>query len=81
MTKYLAIAALVILAACSDADTAKRAVEAQGFTDVVITGYTMWGCSEDDTFRTGFYATGVNGVRVEGVVCSGWLKGATVRVW
>ena len=38
------------------------------------------GCAKDDEFRTGFAATAPNGERVTGVVCSGWMKGATLRL-
>ena len=79
----LAVALAASLIACTDADQAKRAVEAQGLKDVKITGYRWFGCGDSknssDTYHTGFEATGLNGQHVSGVVCSGILKGATVR--
>jgi hypothetical protein len=39
----------------------------------------LFQCSEDDTFRTPFTAESSTGRQVTGVVCSGILKGATVR--
>ena len=39
----------------------------------------LFGCSEDDTFSTKFSATNAKGERVGGAVCSGWLKGSTIR--
>lgn len=48
-------------------------------TNVKLTGYRLWGCSDDDIGHFGFKATGVNGKQVSGVVCVGALKGSTVR--
>lgn len=79
--KGLLLAAIVaaMLTGCTSGDKAREVLAAQGFTEIEITGYDVFGCSEDDTFHTGFKATAPNGNRVEGVVCSGILKGATVR--
>lgn len=77
--KRFAILSVLFLAACTDTDGAKRALEAQGFKDIQITGFQYFGCDQRDAFRTGFKATNVNGIPTIGVVCSGWLKGATVR--
>ena len=79
MRKF-ALIALLMLVACTRDNTAIRAVEAQGMTDVHTTGYRVFGCSEDDDFHTGFEAKDSRGRKVTGVVCSGWLKGATVRI-
>lgn len=73
----VAIAALSI--ACTDPSGAKRAVEANGLTDVQIGGYSGWGCSNDDTYHTKFTAKNVQGKTVSGVVCGGMLKRNTVR--
>lgn len=79
MKKLIIIAAAIILSGCSDAPTATKALEGAGYSEVNITGYKFFGCSEDDTFHTGFIAKGANGKQVTGVVCSGWLKGSTIR--
>lgn len=79
MRACIAIFIAAFLAACSDADTARRAAESSGLTEVQTTGYRVFGCSDDDTFHTGFTAKNANGKHVSGVVCSGWFKGATVR--
>lgn len=69
------------LAGCTSADSATKALQASGYTDVHITGYRFFGCGEDDWFRTGFRAKGANGQPIEGVVCGGLLfKGNTIRV-
>lgn len=79
MKKTLSIVALLALSACSSSDQATRALQGAGYKDIRITGYSFFGCDEKDSFHTGFEATGPNGQRVDGVVCSGWFKGATIR--
>lgn len=85
MKKTAFAAAVLTLAACSDADGARRTLERHGFTEITTTGWSLWGCDSGkhsgDTFVTGFNAKALNGERVEGVVCSGWFKGATVRLF
>jgi hypothetical protein len=62
-------------------DKARAILEANGYTEVRLGGYSMFGCSEDDDLSTEFSAKGVNGRQVEGVVCSGLVgKGATIRI-
>ncbi len=75
---------LVILAlsltGCYNGNDARNALEAQGFTDIEITGHSWIACSEDDFYNTGFVATNPQGKRVKGTVCSGFLfKNSTVR--
>jgi hypothetical protein len=79
MKKLIALVAVLGLTACSDAPTAERVLSDQGFTNIRTSGYAWWGCDKEDTFKTGFTAIGPAGKPVSGVVCSGWLKGATVR--
>ena len=80
--KRIAMAALVLtLAACTDPDGARRTAENHGLTHVQITGYSFWGCSEDDGWRTEFTALNAQGRSVRGVVCSGVLKGNTLRLY
>jgi hypothetical protein len=75
----LAFCVAFVLSACSSSDQATRALQGAGYKDIRITGYSFFGCDEKDSFHTGFEATGPNGQRVDGVVCSGWFKGATIR--
>lgn len=75
----LSVLSLVSLTACTDPKTAARAVRNVGLENFVATGYRFTGCSDDDTFATGFTAKNARGEQVTGVVCSGFLKGATVR--
>lgn len=75
---FIALLAAGLGGCYSNSDT-RKAVEAMGFTDVETHGHSFTGCGEDDTFATKFDAVSPTGEHVSGVVCSGWLKGATVR--
>ncbi len=70
---------LALAAGCTDAKTAQRVLEDQGYTDVRADGYAAFSCSDQDTFKTAFTATSPSGRPVSGAVCSAWLKGATIR--
>lgn len=73
--------ALILLAtACTDKDGAFRALRQAGYTHIETGGYPFWGCGDHDTFKTKFKALGPSGIPVSGVVCSGWLKGNTIRL-
>lgn len=71
--------ASLLLAACTDEDVAMRALESAGYTNIELTGYRAFMCGEGDNFATGFSAIGPTGRHTTGAVCSGWLKGATIR--
>ena len=77
--KAVVLLGACLMAACTDSDKATRALEGAGYQRIEITGYSVFGCSEDDTFHTAFSAVSASGKRVEGVVCSGVFKGATIR--
>lgn len=81
MKRILLLAVLALsLTACSNSNDARKALEAQGFTDIETTGWSAFACSEDDFYSTGFVATNPQGKRVKGTVCSGFLfKNATIR--
>lgn len=81
MKKLLLIAVLsVALSACTDVFGASRVLESQGMTEIELTGYAWFSCSEDDFYKTKFRAVSVTGEKVSGAVCSGlFFKGATVR--
>lgn len=77
----LAVAMLALLPGCapmSDA-TANRALTAAGYTHIELHGMAFFGCGEKDFLRKSFTAVSANGTQVSGVVCGGFLKGATVR--
>ena len=70
----------IMLAGCSDDKVTRRVLADNGYTDIQTTGYSWLSCdSKSDTFSTGFKAKSPNGREVKGAVCSGWLKGATIR--
>lgn len=78
--KYLMIAALVLLAGCTDPTLAERVLRQNGYTSIKITGVRAFMCGRGDSFWTGFEATGPTGLPITGAVCSAWFaKGATLR--
>lgn len=80
--KRFIIAGVLALAmvGCTDAPNAERILAANGFTQIEITGYSFFSCSEKDTQSTGFTAVGPTGVKVKGAVCSGmFFKNSTIR--
>lgn len=85
MIRFLGVAIAFVIAAttlsgCTQPDQAIQVLTRDGYTEIYIEGYDWFGCSEDDTFRTKFSAI-KNGQKVQGVVCSGYFKGSTVRVF
>ena len=76
---FMMVAVIAVLAGCSSKTDAEKALTSAGYTDIVTDGYSMFGCSDDDSFKTKFTANGPTGVKTTGVVCSGWFKGATIR--
>lgn len=62
-----------------DFESGKRQLEQQGYTDVVYTGYSAFCCDEKDTFKSGFSCKDKAGNTVKGCICSGVMKGVTIR--
>ena len=82
MKRQLAVGAfcLLFISACTDQKGAIKNLQDLGFTDIEITGYRAFSCSEDDFYRTGFKAISPQtGNIVTGTVCGGIFKGSTVR--
>lgn len=72
----------MILGSCTvDERTAKRILGAQGFTDVKLTGYSIFGCSKDQQRRSGFDAKDVRGNEISGVLCQDLFGSTSVRVY
>lgn len=64
----------------TDPQGAKRTLEAQGYTQVEITGYRWFAGGQGDFYKTGFRAKSPNGTEITGAVCRGlWFKGTTIR--
>jgi len=82
--KRLLIVVMLILAlfigGCSDGPEAQRVLTQQGYTQIQITGVNFFSCGEGDIYRTGFTALTYTQQKVEGTVCSGVLKGNTIRL-
>lgn len=68
------------LSGCTADNEAQRVLSGQGYSDIKLTGYRVLTCSDDDTFHTGFTARSISGAKVSGTVCSGIIKGATIRL-
>lgn len=79
MRKTILIIAVLLISGCSSSNDAQKALKAAGYTDIQTHGKAFFACSKDDTFATKFSATNSKGERVSGAVCSGWLKGSTIR--
>ncbi|AHX12914.1 hypothetical protein CH75_06295 [Dyella jiangningensis] len=81
MKKIIAVLAVAaVLSGCYNGDDARRALSAQGFSDVEVTGHAWFACGKDDFYATSFTATNSQGKRVSGAVCSGFMfKNSTVR--
>jgi len=78
---YVVITLIVVGGAgCADEEGAAKVLKQAGYTNVETTGYTFFGCGEHDFYRTTFKAVGPTGIEVEGVVCSGFFKGNTIRL-
>lgn len=77
--KYLLLLALG-LTACTDDSRSVRILEESGYTDITLTGYAFWACSDSDSFSTGFTAKGPTGRRTSGAVCCGLTKNCTIRL-
>lgn len=79
-TVLLLACVCALLAGCTNAVGALGALLDAGYTNVIITGYKAFSCGQDDTFATGFVATGPSGRRVSGTVCEAFFKGKTIRL-
>lgn len=69
-----------VLTGCTDSKGTRRALEAAGYSHIEVGGYSWFGCADKDSFATKFKAIGPSGKQVSGAVCSGWLKGNTIRL-
>lgn len=71
---------MVLLSGCTRPQSAHKTLERMGYKEIDTTGYRFFACGEDYWFHTGFVAVALNGERVTGTVCSGLLKGSTVKL-
>lgn len=82
MIMIILIIGTIILGSINSNDQTQETItflEQQGFRQVSITGYDPFSCSRDDISSIGFTAINSNGYKVSGTICSGLLKGKTIR--
>lgn len=79
MKKIFAVASLFVLGACSDSEGTYRHLDAAGFSSIETHGHGYFSCEKSEWYSTKFTAVGPTGKPVQGVVCSGILKGSTIR--
>ncbi len=77
--KTIVLVLALLLASCTNETRSRAALLDAGFTDIELTGWDVFACSEDDTFSTGFTAKNPQGRAVSGTVCCGAMKGCTIR--
>lgn len=76
----IAVFAMIGLTGCTKPQATTEFLTAQGYTNVVITGWRPFMKGEEDVFSTGFKAKNVSsGATVTGAVTQGWFKGKTIR--
>lgn len=54
----IALVTMICGCTCTDPQGAKEALQSQGFSDIEITGYKMFMCSENDVYSTGMFFKG-----------------------
>jgi len=65
---------------CTRPEQARTVLEQQGYDNIEIGWPRPHSCGEDDNFSATFTAV-KDGQEVKGVVCSGVLKGSTIRLF
>ncbi len=76
--KYLLVFVLLLASCSADNVKVKSILEAEGCSNINVSGWEPFCCDKSDTFTNSFTCTR-NGHEVSGCVCSGVLKGYTVR--
>lgn len=80
MKKLILLCMCLFIISCTNSENAFKFLSNEGYTEIEMTGYKWFSCSNDDCFRTGFKARNMNGKVVEGTVCEGLVfKGKTLR--
>lgn len=69
----------IVSTSCTNEKKTREILQKEGYTDIKITGYDAFECSDQDSYSTGFCATNAAGNRVCGTVCGGLFKGYTIR--
>ncbi len=71
----------LILTSCTDPDGAIQALKGNNLEPIQVGGYSFFGCGDDYIFATKFQAKNQKGDVVSGVVCSGFLKGNSLKFY
>lgn len=82
VTSIIWVVAISFSISCTnsnDFEKGKKQLENQGYTNVKPTGYAWFCCDEKDQYSNGFTAIDKNGNKVNGCICSGFIKGITIR--
>jgi len=78
--KYFILGPLLLLSGCTDIEGTIRVLEAQGFEDIKVLGYSYNGCGENESHHTEFEACRDRKC-VKGIACRGLFKGITIRYY
>lgn len=80
MKKLLLILFLgTVMSACTDNAGTIKTLERSGYKPLNVGGYSFFGGSEGDLYKTKFRAIAPNGDTVTGTVTKGIMKGNTIR--
>lgn len=77
----ISVAFVLFIVGCTDNENAQRILQQNGYTQIQMTGYNFFSCSESDTYHSGFRALSPDGKHtVTGTVCAGlFFKNSTIR--
>jgi hypothetical protein len=78
MKKVLFIMMTVVCGCTVPKSDFQRIMKQEGIENPIDKGYAIFGCGNGDNIKTEF--SGIkNGVRVDGIICGGFIKGYTIR--
>ena len=78
-TRITLLITFLLTAACTSERDVEKYAKMEGWESYKVEGYGIFACSEKDVFSTKFTAV-KGGKTFSGVICSGFLKGATLRL-
>lgn len=80
MRKFIIVFLILFIQGCTvSLSDSYNALESAGFKNIQLGSYDIFTCGHDDNFSRKFTATNVNGRKVSGTLCKGFLKGTTIR--
>lgn len=79
---FILIVGSIVIPMNSDRSSLIPFLENQGYKDVSISGYSFFGCGNNDFYRNKFSAINPSGNKIEGIVCEGlFFKAKTIRLY